>query len=185
MVLNYFGSCSFIDYRCIKLALVHDMAECIVGDIAPADNVSKAEKHRREEASNYNVGTRPVITWLGGGSYWQFLDLLPGSHETTGRSFARWTQAGDLWTVGGSFYCSLVFADYLRTMELFWKCFHVHLFCRNTRARAAQRPGWSKSLTFWRWSCRLTSTRNWRGHQEDCRSSLTPPTVCLVCCSFL
>lgn len=35
--------------RCIKLALVHDMAECIVGDIAPADNVSKAEKHRREE----------------------------------------------------------------------------------------------------------------------------------------
>lgn len=36
-------------YRCIKLALVHDMAECIVGDIAPSDNVSKAEKHHREE----------------------------------------------------------------------------------------------------------------------------------------
>ncbi|KAG7461011.1 hypothetical protein MATL_G00204980 [Megalops atlanticus] len=35
--------------RCVKLALVHDMAECIVGDIAPADNISKAEKHRREE----------------------------------------------------------------------------------------------------------------------------------------
>lgn len=35
--------------RCIKLALVHDMAECIVGDIAPSDNISKAEKHRREE----------------------------------------------------------------------------------------------------------------------------------------
>ncbi|KAJ8270743.1 hypothetical protein GJAV_G00118730 [Gymnothorax javanicus] len=35
--------------RCMKLALVHDMAECIVGDIAPADNISKAEKHRREE----------------------------------------------------------------------------------------------------------------------------------------
>ncbi|CAJ1077176.1 HD domain-containing protein 2 [Xyrichtys novacula] len=35
--------------RCIKLALVHDMAECIVGDIAPADNISKEEKHRREE----------------------------------------------------------------------------------------------------------------------------------------
>ncbi|KAK6489800.1 5'-deoxynucleotidase HDDC2-like [Huso huso] len=35
--------------RCIKLALVHDMAECIVGDIAPADNISKNEKHRREE----------------------------------------------------------------------------------------------------------------------------------------
>nr|XP_009930264.1 PREDICTED: HD domain-containing protein 2 [Opisthocomus hoazin] len=37
--------------RCIRLALVHDMAECIVGDIAPADNVSKEEKHRREEAA--------------------------------------------------------------------------------------------------------------------------------------
>uniref|UniRef100_A0A3P9AH68 5'-deoxynucleotidase HDDC2 n=1 Tax=Esox lucius TaxID=8010 RepID=A0A3P9AH68_ESOLU len=37
--------------RCMKLALVHDMAECIVGDIAPSDNISKAEKHRREEAS--------------------------------------------------------------------------------------------------------------------------------------
>ncbi|CAL8313593.1 unnamed protein product [Lota lota] len=35
--------------RCMKLALVHDMAECIVGDIAPMDNVSKAEKHRREK----------------------------------------------------------------------------------------------------------------------------------------
>ncbi|KPP63404.1 hypothetical protein Z043_118343, partial [Scleropages formosus] len=40
---------SFDKSRCIKLALVHDMAECIVGDIAPADNVSKEEKHRREE----------------------------------------------------------------------------------------------------------------------------------------
>ncbi|XP_061560267.1 HD domain-containing protein 2 [Phycodurus eques] len=37
--------------KCIKLALVHDMAECIVGDIAPSDNVSKAEKHRQEEAA--------------------------------------------------------------------------------------------------------------------------------------
>ncbi|XP_074846720.1 5'-deoxynucleotidase HDDC2 isoform X2 [Carettochelys insculpta] len=37
--------------RCIRLALVHDMAECIVGDIAPADNISKEEKHQREEAA--------------------------------------------------------------------------------------------------------------------------------------
>ncbi|XP_037541307.1 HD domain-containing protein 2 [Nematolebias whitei] len=35
--------------RCIRMALVHDMAECIVGDIAPSDNVSKEEKHRRED----------------------------------------------------------------------------------------------------------------------------------------
>nr|XP_032649280.1 HD domain-containing protein 2 isoform X4 [Chelonoidis abingdonii] len=37
--------------RCVRLALVHDMAECIVGDIAPADNISKEEKHQREEAA--------------------------------------------------------------------------------------------------------------------------------------
>ncbi|MED6273956.1 hypothetical protein CHARACLAT_011618 [Characodon lateralis] len=41
--------------RCIKLALVHDMAECIVGDIAPSDNISKAEKHRREEEATKHV----------------------------------------------------------------------------------------------------------------------------------
>uniref|UniRef100_H3D035 5'-deoxynucleotidase HDDC2 n=1 Tax=Tetraodon nigroviridis TaxID=99883 RepID=H3D035_TETNG len=46
--------------RCIKLALVHDMAECIVGDIAPSDNISKAEKHRREEeAMRHLTGLLP------------------------------------------------------------------------------------------------------------------------------
>ncbi|XP_046891148.1 HD domain-containing protein 2 [Hypomesus transpacificus] len=41
--------------RCMKLALVHDMAECIVGDITPADNISKAEKHRREEEAMHQI----------------------------------------------------------------------------------------------------------------------------------
>src|SRR5690606_22690165 len=35
--------------KCMKLALVHDMAELIVGDITPLDNVPKAEKNRREK----------------------------------------------------------------------------------------------------------------------------------------
>uniref|UniRef100_A0A8C2HQW9 5'-deoxynucleotidase HDDC2 n=1 Tax=Cyprinus carpio TaxID=7962 RepID=A0A8C2HQW9_CYPCA len=39
----------------ITLALVHDLAECIVGDIAPADNVSKAEKHRREREAMVHI----------------------------------------------------------------------------------------------------------------------------------
>ena len=30
------------------MALVHDMAECIVGDIVPSDPISKEEKHRQE-----------------------------------------------------------------------------------------------------------------------------------------
>ncbi|MCJ1434560.1 hypothetical protein MMC27_003929 [Xylographa pallens] len=37
--------------RCIKMALVHDMAESLVGDITPVDPVSKDEKNRRETES--------------------------------------------------------------------------------------------------------------------------------------
>jgi putative hydrolase of HD superfamily len=35
----------------MKLALVHDMAECIVGDITPYCGVSKDEKHAKERVS--------------------------------------------------------------------------------------------------------------------------------------
>ncbi|RPA87417.1 putative HD family hydrolase [Ascobolus immersus RN42] len=35
--------------KCMKLALVHDMAELIVGDITPLDGVAKSEKNRREQ----------------------------------------------------------------------------------------------------------------------------------------
>lgn len=31
------------------MALVHDMAECIVGDITPSDCIDKQEKQKREE----------------------------------------------------------------------------------------------------------------------------------------
>ncbi|KAL5773017.1 hypothetical protein ACOSP7_012633 [Xanthoceras sorbifolium] len=34
--------------KCIKMAIVHDIAEAIVGDITPTDGISKAEKSRRE-----------------------------------------------------------------------------------------------------------------------------------------
>uniref|UniRef100_A0A7N0T5W7 5'-deoxynucleotidase n=1 Tax=Kalanchoe fedtschenkoi TaxID=63787 RepID=A0A7N0T5W7_KALFE len=37
--------------RCVKMAIVHDIAEAIVGDIAPSDGVSKEEKSRREQAA--------------------------------------------------------------------------------------------------------------------------------------
>ncbi|KAI6686244.1 hypothetical protein NL676_032157 [Syzygium grande] len=37
--------------RCIKIAIVHDIAEAIVGDITPADGVPKEEKSRREQAA--------------------------------------------------------------------------------------------------------------------------------------
>jgi putative hydrolase of HD superfamily len=34
--------------RCIKLAIVHDLAECIAGDITPVCGVSDGEKYRME-----------------------------------------------------------------------------------------------------------------------------------------
>lgn len=37
--------------RCVQIALVHDMAESIVGDITPYADVTKEEKHRRELAA--------------------------------------------------------------------------------------------------------------------------------------
>jgi hypothetical protein len=47
----------YVDYfRCIKLSLVHDLAESIVGDIAPADGVDKDDKYKREKVSIcYNI----------------------------------------------------------------------------------------------------------------------------------
>ncbi|KAF2242830.1 hypothetical protein BU26DRAFT_523834 [Trematosphaeria pertusa] len=40
---------SKIDFiRCCRMALIHDMAEALVGDITPVDDVSKEEKSRRE-----------------------------------------------------------------------------------------------------------------------------------------
>lgn len=37
--------------RCTKMALVHDMAESLVGDITPVDKVAKSEKSRRESTT--------------------------------------------------------------------------------------------------------------------------------------
>jgi 5'-deoxynucleotidase YfbR-like HD superfamily hydrolase len=37
----------------MKLALVHDMAESLVGDITPYQGISKEEKHKKEEVVDY------------------------------------------------------------------------------------------------------------------------------------
>ena len=37
--------------RCVRMCLIHDMAESIVGDITPVDGVSRPEKHAREAAT--------------------------------------------------------------------------------------------------------------------------------------
>lgn len=38
-------------HKCTRMALLHDVAEAVVGDITPRDGVGKAEKGRREGAS--------------------------------------------------------------------------------------------------------------------------------------
>ena len=43
------SSGSFLFHRCIKVALVHDMCEAVVGDITPYCGVSVEDKHRREK----------------------------------------------------------------------------------------------------------------------------------------
>ncbi|KAI3404837.2 hypothetical protein KGF56_002354 [Candida oxycetoniae] len=40
--------------KCVKIAIVHDLAECLVGDITPFSGIAQQEKHRRElETINY------------------------------------------------------------------------------------------------------------------------------------
>ncbi|KAL6189168.1 hypothetical protein ACLB2K_040558 [Fragaria x ananassa] len=49
--------------KCIKIAIVHDIAEAIVGDITPSDGVTKEEKSRREQEAIDHM-----CKLLGGGS---------------------------------------------------------------------------------------------------------------------
>ncbi|KAK4534985.1 hypothetical protein CDCA_CDCA03G1010 [Cyanidium caldarium] len=44
------------DGRALRMALVHDLAECIVGDITPNCGVAKDEKRRMEEAAMRRIG---------------------------------------------------------------------------------------------------------------------------------
>ena len=51
--------------RCLRLAVVHDLAECIVGDITPSDPMGKEEKHRREKVNSSAVICLWVCMWGG------------------------------------------------------------------------------------------------------------------------
>ncbi|KAI5283166.1 hypothetical protein KEM52_003497, partial [Ascosphaera acerosa] len=53
--------------RCTKMALVHDMAEALVGDITPVDtNITKEMKHAREAEVMDYVATRLLGRVAGG-----------------------------------------------------------------------------------------------------------------------
>lgn len=53
-------------HRCTKMALLHDMAEGLVGDITPVDNISKPEKSRRE-STTMEYFTKGILGGFNGG----------------------------------------------------------------------------------------------------------------------
>ncbi|GJU54422.1 HD domain-containing protein 2 [Tanacetum coccineum] len=61
---------------CIKIAIVHDIAEAIVGDITPSDGVPKAEKSRLEQAA-----LKEMCNVLGGGMRAQEIQELWREYE--------------------------------------------------------------------------------------------------------
>ncbi|XP_076903115.1 uncharacterized protein LOC143558084 [Bidens hawaiensis] len=62
--------------RCIKIAIVHDIAEAIVGDITPSDGVPKVEKSRLEQAA-----LNEICNVLGGGMRAQEIKELWREYE--------------------------------------------------------------------------------------------------------
>ena len=51
--------------KCIKMALVHDMAEAITGDITPDDGISTEEKNRLETVrKTVNVDSDVIIIFI-------------------------------------------------------------------------------------------------------------------------
>ncbi|KAI9839194.1 MAG: hypothetical protein M1819_003187 [Sarea resinae] len=52
--------------HCTRMALIHDMAEALVGDITPVDGIAKAEKSRREAETMDYICTS-LLGKVGGG----------------------------------------------------------------------------------------------------------------------
>ncbi|CAL4889644.1 unnamed protein product [Urochloa decumbens] len=78
--------------RCVKMAIVHDIAEAIVGDITPSDNVPKEEKSRMEkEALDH------MCELLGGGPRGSASRRNCYSCETK-NAFYRAQEIRELWT---------------------------------------------------------------------------------------
>jgi putative hydrolases of HD superfamily len=60
------GSCSLYDTnKCIKMALVHDLAEASVGDITPFCGVSDLDKHAQELAAMKELTSKLSTLGLG------------------------------------------------------------------------------------------------------------------------
>ncbi|KAK3306271.1 HD domain-containing protein [Chaetomium strumarium] len=61
--------------KCIKMYLFHDMAESLVGDLTPADDVPKTEKHRREADTISYIEGKILHKVNAGGAGQELVDL--------------------------------------------------------------------------------------------------------------
>ncbi|MGN1063129.1 MAG: HD domain-containing protein, partial [Alphaproteobacteria bacterium] len=50
--------------KCLKLALIHDLAEISIGDIIPSDSINKNEKHLKEENAMIQLSNDLQLTEL-------------------------------------------------------------------------------------------------------------------------
>ncbi|GKF31328.1 HD domain-containing protein 2-like protein [Tanacetum coccineum] len=62
--------------KCIKMAIVHEIAEAIIGDITTSDGVPKAKKSRMEKEALDNM-----CKLLGGGPRAEEIHMLWMEHE--------------------------------------------------------------------------------------------------------
>lgn len=62
--------------KTMQLALVHDLAECIVGDLSPYCGVDKDEKHRREREAIKEIST--LIPALSGNEILELFEEYEG-----------------------------------------------------------------------------------------------------------
>lgn len=61
MLTFLIGDNSNLDrFKCLQLALVHDLAESIVGDITPHDNIPEDKKHAMEDTA-----MKEITSYLG------------------------------------------------------------------------------------------------------------------------
>lgn len=70
--------------KCIKIALVHDIAESIVGDITPEDHVPKEEKTRLEAGAMEELRSK-----LGGGAIADEMVSLWSEYENSSTNEAK------------------------------------------------------------------------------------------------
>jgi len=66
--------------HCTKMALIHDMAESLVGDITPMDDVSKEEKSRRE-ADTMDYLSEGLLGRVAGGVQGQGIQAIWEEYE--------------------------------------------------------------------------------------------------------